>query len=180
MPIGVEPNSGRGVSGPSIPDATATTTSGVLPTLVYGENGGNVFKISAAQYSADGVALGNILRVAAAQYVSTGAATADRLRTPIVFKPLNLGAATAETTVWTPTSGKKFRLMRLVLTAGAATTLTFNDGTGGTLIFTLGAGATAIFVDLGNGILSAAANNLLTVIRSVSATLIGTLMGTEE
>ncbi|MEP7340439.1 MAG: hypothetical protein ABI977_22095 [Acidobacteriota bacterium] len=110
--------------------------------------------------------------------------TWDRDRVPNVIKPVALTAATAETTVWTPTSGKKFRLMGMVLTASAATTLTFKDNTAGTTIFTLRLGAdspTSITpAMLGNGVLSAAANNLLTVTRGTSATLDGWILGQEN
>ena len=42
------------------------------------------------------------------------------------------------------------------------------------------AGADPLTVDLRNGLLSTAANNLLTVVRSASVTLKGTIYGTEE
>lgn len=108
-------------------------------------------------------------------------ATWDRDRTPIVFKPIALTAATAETTIWTPTSGKKFRLMGFTLTCGAGSTLTFKDNTGGTTVFAARGGTDVpISVQLGNGILSGAINRVLTVTRGTSATLDGTVWGTEE
>lgn len=104
------------------------------------------------------------------------------LRTPTIFKVVALGAATAETTIWTPASGKKFRLMGFILTCGAASTLTFKDGTGLTTIFAArGATDTPISpTGLGNGILSGAADRLLTVTRGTSCTLDGVVFGTEE
>jgi hypothetical protein len=102
-------------------------------------------------------------------------------RTPSVFTTVSLGAGTAEATIWAPTTGKKFRLMGFILTAGAASTLTFKDNTGGTTIFVCrGTTDQPIVVALGNGKISAAANNVLTVTRGTSATLDGTLFGTEE
>jgi hypothetical protein len=100
----------------------------------------------------------------------------------VTFKPVALGAATAETTIWTPTAGKKFRLMGFILTCGAASTLTFKDNTAGTTIFAArGTTDQPISVpNLGNGILSAAANNVLTVTRGTSCTLDGVVWGTEE
>lgn len=107
--------------------------------------------------------------------------TWDFQRTPTVFKPFSLSSGTAETTIWTPASGKKFRLMGFVIGAGAATTILFNDNTGGTLIFTAKVTTgIALAVNLGNGILSAAANNVPTVTRGTSGTLDGTVFGTEE
>lgn len=105
----------------------------------------------------------------------------DRLRVAAVFKPVDLSSGTTETAVWTPAAGKKFRLLRLVLTGSAQTKLTFKDGAGGTTIAVVELGANSpLVVDLSNGILSTAANNVLTVTRSVAATLAGTLMGIEE
>lgn len=110
-------------------------------------------------------------------------ATWQRARVPTVFKAVSLTAATAETTVWTPTTGKKFRVMGMFLNAGAATTLTFKDNTAGTTIIEGYASATAAenlnFGGMG-GILSAAANNVLTVTRGSSAALYGMIWGTEE
>ncbi len=111
-------------------------------------------------------------------------ATWDRTRTPTVFKTVSLSAGTTETTIWTPASGKKFRLMGFILTPGAATTLTFKDNTSGTTIFvTRGTTDTPIVIPagaLGNGIRSGAADRVLTVTRGTSATLDGVVFGTEE
>jgi hypothetical protein len=107
----------------------------------------------------------------------------DRVRVANVFKPVSLGAGTAETTIWTPAAGKKFRLMGFVLTTDVASTLTFKDNTGGTTIFTSRGGVNTPVVLTpanSNGILSAAANNVLTVTRGTSAALDGTLYGCEE
>jgi hypothetical protein len=68
-----------------------------------------------------------------------------------------------------------------VLTSGAASTLTFKDNTGGSTVFASRGGTDqAVTVDLGNGILSAANNNVLTVTRGTSSTLDGVVWGTEE
>lgn len=109
-------------------------------------------------------------------------ATVDLAREPKVIKSVNLTAATAETTIWTPTSGKKFRLLRGVITTSAQSILTFKDNTAGTTILTLELAANTPFTfNLGTlGILSAAANNLLTVTRATSATLTGFVSGCEE
>lgn len=101
---------------------------------------------------------------------------------PTTFKTFQLGAATAETTVWTPTSGKKFRLMGFVIGGGAATTIIFADNTGGSVIFVakVTTGNSLVVALPAGGILSAAANNVLTITRGTSATLDGTVWGTEE
>lgn len=153
----------------------ADGTIGVLRTISFAGSG---------RYYDDSV---NIVDAVSGvrQYPTTpslwSGAAYDRQRTPAVFTNVALGAATAETTAWTPTSAKKFRLMGFVLTASAQTVLTFKDNTGGTTIFTVELAANVpLHIMLGNGKLSAAANNLLTVTRGTSATLNGTLIGTEE
>lgn len=104
------------------------------------------------------------------------------IRTPTTFKVIDLGAGTTETTIWTPTTGKKFRLMGFLLTCGAASKLTFKDNTAGSTIFAaeVAAGVPCTPSGLGNGILSAAINNVLTVTRGTSGTLVGVVWGTEE
>ena len=109
--------------------------------------------------------------------------TWDRPRTPNVFKTFSLAASSAEQTIWTPTAGKKFRLMGFVLTINTlAATVTFRDNTAGTTIFVTAGPAASIVApsDLGNGILSAAANNRLTIQASAVSALVGTVWGTEE
>lgn len=104
-------------------------------------------------------------------------------RSPLVFKSASATVITSETTVWTPAAGKKFRLMGFCLTQGVATgAVTLKDNTAGTTIFTvpqntLGA---ALCVQLGNGILSAAANNVLTATGVSTETITGTFFGLEE
>lgn len=107
----------------------------------------------------------------------------DKTRNANVYKVVALGSGTAETTIWTPAGGKKFRLMGFVLTCGAASTLTFKDNTAGTTIFAARGGVDVPIEfqpSQTNGILSAAANNVLTVTRGTACTLDGTVWGTEE
>ncbi|MDE2472408.1 MAG: hypothetical protein KGL35_27680 [Bradyrhizobium sp.] len=110
-------------------------------------------------------------------------ATFDRPRTPFVFKTLSAVVITSETTVWTPATGKKFRLMGFMLAQGVATgAVTFKDNTAGATIFIMPAHTVGVgmVVHLGNGILSAAANNVLTATGVSTETLTGTIFGTEE
>lgn len=124
----------------------------------------------------------------------------DRDRTPIVFKN---GSATAsgDTALWTPAASKKFRLMRYrIMLTGDATlavagilTVTLRDATTGlafTHAFYVPSAAANVFggvqidwIDLGNGYLSAAANNVLNINLSV-ALATGSIrvvaIGTEE
>lgn len=107
----------------------------------------------------------------------------DRQRTPVVFKPLNAVSMTAEVTIWTPTAGKKFRLMGYCLESGTlGGNIILKDNTAGTtiLIVPFGAANGVINDSFGNGILSAAANNVLTAIGAATQTLSGYVYGTEE
>jgi hypothetical protein len=105
------------------------------------------------------------------------------LKMPNVYKPVALAAGTAETTVWTPTTGTRFRLMGFILTVDTACVLTFKDNTAGATIMVVRLAAdTPLIVPnvWGNGILSGAANRVLTVTRGASCALSGTIWGTEE
>lgn len=128
-------------------------------------------------------------------------ATWDRQRTATVFKTCT-ATASGSTACWTPAAGKKFRLMGYCLdvTANAAQSVagvitidlldsaastnntwsTFIPGAAGT---TLTASDQACNYSMGNGVLSAAANNVLNV--NLSAALTAGLVrvrlwGTEE
>lgn len=147
------------------------------------------------------------LALASANMVWTSGTNSDThfLRTPAIFKTASVSAtASGNTAVWTPTSGKKFRLMCFQITAQglsatAATVLTisFQDASTGISIGTydvllpavanLQAGITIVsdWVNLGNGYISTAANNVLNA--NISATVAGAtgtfrvnVCGTEE
>lgn len=112
-------------------------------------------------------------------------ATWDRERTPNVFKPLNAVAIGTEATIWTPAaSTKKFRLMGFLLSVGtAAGNVVLKDNTAGTTILVLPKAALDTpFASpaMRNGILSAAANNVLTATGVATATLSGFVFGVEE
>jgi hypothetical protein len=125
-------------------------------------------------------------------------ATFDRQRTTNIFKSATATAA-GNTAIWTPTAGKKFRLMRVTMKLTNSATL----ATAGNLLAQLFDGAAGVigiannwFVgasgnaqhqsynfDLGNGYLSSAANNVLNANLSAALTaglLSITVAGTEE
>jgi|SRR5579884_269426 hypothetical protein len=131
---------------------------------------------------------------------AVGTPTWIEARTPSTFKTA-IATAAGNTALWTPTAGKKFRLMRLVfqLTGNAAQaaagilTIDLRDNVTSTNItfsaFVPSTGGTTFtddhytYLDLGNGILSAAANNVLNI--NLSAALTSghvriIAMGTEE
>ena len=124
------------------------------------------------------------------QVAATTAAASGNvaLRTPAIFKTAQ-ATASGNTAVWTPTSGKKFRLMRFNISipaqckqsSGGILTITFQDSsTGinhaydvfvpGTVDTISGEDFQSGWIDLGNGFLSAAANNVLNVNLSAALT----------
>lgn len=125
----------------------------------------------------------------------------ERVRVPTTFKSA-VATASGNTAAWTPTSGKKFRIMRYCIdvtgdaatASGGALTVGLQDATTdlglsrsvyvpATAGTTMGNHWTSGWVDLGNGKLSAAANNVLNVNLSAALTS-GTVRvqacGTEE
>ena len=104
------------------------------------------------------------------------------IRMADTFKNLNAINTNAEITAWTPAAGKKFRLMGLYLSTTVSATVLIKDNTAGTTILTLPMIANTPIgpLNLGNGILSAAANNVLTITGGAASTTTGILFGTEE
>lgn len=141
----------------------------------------SMMKSAGGTSGANAAAQDSVLAVAAYGYIGTGN-TYDARRLANKFIPLSAVSINAETTIWTPASGKKFRLMGYVLVGSAAGNVTFKDNTAGTTIHVLPtpAGGAGIPVTLSNGQLSAAANNVLTATGSVNMTLSGVVWGTEE
>ena len=150
--------------------STATPTDAMPNTESSGQFGPN--GASRAVTNAQLLFVGNV----------GGTAVWDRERTPNIFKTFSLAQDTVETTIWDPAPGKKFRVMGLIATCEAAAELTFKDNTAGSTIFVARAsGDTPISPSgMGNGILSATVDNVLTVTRSASVALRGTVWGTEE
>ena len=153
--------------------------------MLAGFNGATVDRIRSLGDNADAVAalsLG-VLRALGMGMVYNGA-TWDRVRTPNVFKPLNAVAIGTEAMIWTPTAGKKFRLMGFVLSVGtAAGNVVIKDNTAGTTILVLPKAVLDtpfISPPMGNGILSGTINFLLTATGVATATLSGFVFGTEE
>lgn len=116
----------------------------------------------------------------------TGGGNWDRGRTPNIFKTIQAASITAGTpvSVWTPTSGKKFRVMGYVLSLSVAGAILFEDTTGGANEFwrtaLLAAGIGVPSPNLGNGHLSLAANNVLYLDVTATGTVSGFIYGIEE
>jgi hypothetical protein len=132
--------------------------------------------------SIDGIVLQTGLAVMSQPTLYDGSVTRVQ-RTPVVFKPLSAVSVASEATIWTPTAGKKFRLMGYLLASSVAGNVTLKDNTGGTTIHVVPCGTPGVAVpapQMGNGQLSAAANNVLTATGPAASTLSGVVFGTEE
>jgi hypothetical protein len=103
----------------------------------------------------------------------------DYPRRAAVFKSFDFVAGTGTVNVWTPASGKRFRLLQAVVTTDVACTLSFQDQ-GTTFAVARTAAGQPLVLSFGNGYLSTAVNRLLQIQRGTSATLTGTVMGVEE
>lgn len=165
--------------------AQSGTTGGVAGTLVTSYRPGSAH----ADANSDTVVgiqdfSGTPRRIAVVAGAFNGA-TWDRPRTPAIFKPIAPTAVVAGVglTVWTPAAGKKFRLMGWVLSVTVASEVIFGDNAVGTIIARTGiqpANDAKAAPAIGNGILSAAANNVLKIDVTAGATVQGTVYGTEE
>lgn len=186
-----------------------TTTLGIdkvgypVPTEAFylgmQDNAGNVAPVYSFAGIGDNASGNKPLGVGIAGF---DGANASRLRTPNTRKPFNVSVA-GNSAVWTPTTGKKFRLLgyHLACTQNAARSGTgqvivkFQDGTNDiniqhsvfvptTAATTMDGGWTTGWVDLGGlGVLSTAANNVLSINLSIALTagvFTGYVVGTEE
>jgi hypothetical protein len=217
MAIGVEPNAGR-VADTELPAATvipadnAEALSGLTVPVVRALlavrdlNGAiNTGLLGAAKLALDAQAFtaNEWLLTQAVLKATTDGTTVTNLRTPSTFKTVT-ATASGNTALWTPTSGKKFRLMGLLveltadatLAAAATFHITLQDtaaamnlgwsarvGTTGATTTTTANIIEAGWSDFGNGFLSAAANNVLNLNLSAALTagvVRATAFGTEE
>lgn len=108
----------------------------------------------------------------------------DKVRVQSFRVDLNAVTITSIATVWTPTSGKKFRLMGGSFSISAPASVLFEDNSAGAGNFVwrtpkLAADSPYSF-DLGNGKVSAAIDQVLKATSSAAATITGTLYGVEE
>jgi hypothetical protein len=169
---------------PAVVNNQGTGTAPLTPVVLWGLDGANYVRAPTIMVpSTDNYGtFAQSLLTTAYQLVYRGDTNWDRQRTPVVFKPLNGVAVATETAIWTPAAGKRFRLMGFVLAGSVAGNYVLRDNTAGTIILVVpsAAGAPVALPPLGNGILSAAANNVLTCTGPASSTLSGFVYGTEE
>ena len=96
---------------------------------------------------------------------------------------VNAGAAA---TVWTPSAGKKVRVMGMVLGAsansGATNIRSGTAGSGTTFAVWQSTSGNAFFVDFGNGFLASNANDVIEIVNATAGalTFYVTAWGTEE
>jgi hypothetical protein len=108
----------------------------------------------------------------------------DKVRIGKISKDVSAVTVTTITTLWTPASGKKFRLMGGTLSCSTAVSILFEDNIAGVTIFR----TPKLLVDTpytfevngGQGKLSATADNILKATSSAAGVITGTLWGTEE
>ena len=105
------------------------------------------------------------------------------LFTPDTYKDVSAVAAGSIVTVWTPTSGKRVRLMGVTISVSAACNVLFEDNSAGAGNFVFRTpkllADTPYTFDLGNGKLLSAADNVLKATSSAAANVTGTLYGVE-
>lgn len=183
----------------STSDAQPALFAGQLSanSYLYGFNGATFDRIVSGAANADGLAptaLGNLLSIA--QLFGWNGVSYQRVRLSAVFKSVAATVA-GNTTVWTPAAGKKFRLMGYTISVAGTLAATgvelikLTDAAAGTVIaqhnatvtITTPTGDTQIGADLGQGFLSGAINNALTVnlgTAMATGSVIVNAWGTEE
>jgi hypothetical protein len=187
------------ISAASLPLPTGAATSalqgGGLPAALDGSGFLKVHEqgtatvdteLAAAAALADGASNPTTATAGAAMLGYNGA-TWDRVRVANISKYLEAVTITTITTVWTPTSGKKFRIMGGTISVSAACYVIFEDNSHSSttnyihVTPKLTADTPYNFVVLGGqGFLSAAANNVLKATSSAAAAITGTIWGVEE
>lgn len=126
-----------------------------------------------------GIRVGDAPLVCVGEFDGTNLA---RVWTPTVFKAQNAVSVNAEATIWTPAAGKKFRWLVFQLMGDTTGLYTFRDNTAGTVIFTLALTANQAqpYTQISaGGLLSAAANNVLTCTGPAASHLSGFVAGAE-
>lgn len=153
-----------------------------MKKLLLGLALASCFTLASAQNS-DGLNPSSTAGAIGFDYIWNGASW-DRYRSPNTYKNVSAVVVTSETTVWTPAAGKKFRLIGYCIAQGvAAGAVILKDNTAGTTILIIPQNTLAASQcgTLGtNGILSAAANNVLTATGVSTETITGYFYGTEE
>lgn len=155
-------------------DRIRAVNGGQLLTTIRNSSGNELSIVSNLSNIADN----NSMTYTGIQSASIGygysGASYDRVRVGKVYKYieyLNLANATA-TTVWTPATGKKFRLMGVSVSVSAAATVSLLDGVSGSAFMTFRTGgADSKDFYFGNGVLSGVADRVMQVYNASGATI---------
>lgn len=161
-------------------DRLRTGGTGALRVNLFDTSG---FAVQTTTFTADAVSGGFQSLCAESFNMGWNGATADRIRVGKTYKYLEFNAFTnlSSQTIWTPTAGKRFRLMGISISCGAACSFKVMDG-GVAFHQVRASGADTFTFDFGNGYSSTAVNNTLTVYNDSGATVAMnvTVFGTEE
>jgi len=159
----------------------STDSTGALRTTGGGGGGTVDTELPAAAALSDAASNPTTPLVGACLLYWNGASW-DRVRAAGIGKDLNAVAGGSIVTVWTPTSGKRVRLMSGSISVSAACSVLFEDNAAGTTVYRTPKllADTPYSFDLGGGYLLSAANNVLKLTTSAAANVTGTLRGTEE
>ncbi len=159
---------------PQVAAATADAVSGVpsAPSLLQLVAGG------AAPNPADSIAAANLLMLVQAFQTGTGIFSPRRLATNIVNIKAQAITAGTGVSIFTPSAGKKFRILGYHLSSSAAGSILFEDGAGSTaneiLRTPLLAAATGQGSgDMGMGVVSSTAANSLYIDVTASGNVSG-------
>jgi hypothetical protein len=188
----------NGANAQTTPILSVTTVSALKPlnpTMNGNPNDGLLGLLSASgpgqesvisAFATDANGVGRVLAIAnmLATSATTGASVWVSQRTPVVFKPIAAVAVAVGTPVaiWTPATGKKFRVMGYALSLTVAGSVILKDAAAEiarTPLMAAGVGQPCP-PGMGNGILSALANNVLTVDVTAAGSVSGFVFGTEE
>lgn len=168
------------ISGFSAGTANVTGHAGPETFATHAQNIAQVAG-SAIPAIADALAFAGQMPAVLEGQTGTGVTSVQRI--PNVFKSFAAQAITAGTPVaiWTPAAGKKFRLMGYDLALSVAGYIIFKDAAAVILDSELMAAAVGqASAPMGNGILSAAANNALNLDVSATGAVTGWVCGIEE
>lgn len=159
---------------PQVAAATADTQSGVpsAPSLIELVAGG------AAPNPADSTAAANLLMLVQAFQTGTGIFSPRRLATNIINIKAQAITAGTGVSIFTPTTGKKFRILGYHLSSSVAGSILFEDGAGATANEILRTPLLAAAIgqssgDMGIGVVSATASNQLYIDVTASGNVSG-------
>jgi len=159
----------------TLPNVTVDT----LPSIPAGSNKiGSVDIASALPTGSNLIGKVDINSAIPAGTNTIGAVKKDKINYTIVNKHVTSSDATGGVTIWTPAAGKKWVVTDLIISAGAAMTVTVKDGTTTILILYLAANGGAVS-NFQTPLESTTADNNLTVTTSAAGNIAITATGYE-